>query len=150
MDDGGGSEARVLQRGLVWSGLAGLAACGFVAALCIGVVLNGRFPILLPYAPVILVLVVILGAFSLAEIPMMVYALRRLAIERESNYRPVHLLNVLYVFFAGVYAAPVMLLTGSLLWGSVLFSLSLVRFVSSLVLVRPPHTPEEETEPPAP
>jgi hypothetical protein len=138
MDDTRRSERREFQRGMLMSGLAGLAACWLLAVLCTGLVVGGTFPTLLPYLPVTLALVIILGIFSLAEIPMMIYALRQLAIERKSNHRPVQILNIVFVFFAGVYAAPVTLLTGSIGWGLALFTLSLVRFASSLIFVRLP------------
>jgi hypothetical protein len=129
------------------SGLAGLSACVLLAILCTGLVAGGLFPILLPYPTITLALVIILGAFSLAEIPMMVYALRQLAIERRSNQRPVQVLNVVFVFFAGVYAAPVTLLTGSIGWGLFLFGFSLLRFASSLIFVRQPEEMADEGEP---
>jgi len=138
MNDTDRQAAGRFRRGLLLSGLAGLMACGSLAVLCVGVVAGGVFPILLPYPPITLALVVILGAISLAEIPMMVYAMRQLVIEREGNYGPVQALNVIFCFFAGVYAAPVVLLTGSVGWGLALFGLALVRFASSLLFVRPP------------
>jgi hypothetical protein len=83
-------------------------------------------------------MVIIFGAFSLAEIPMMVMVMRRLGVERPGNLGIVWGLNSLYVFFAAVYGLPVLLVTGSLGWGLALCALGLVRFATSLAFVRGP------------
>ena len=66
----------------------------------------------------------------------MVFAMRRLLGERRGNYRFVLGLNAFYVFFAAVYGAPVLLLTGSLGWGLALSGLGVVRLMASLLFVR--------------
>jgi hypothetical protein len=121
---------------MVFSGLVGLAACAAVAAAAVWLVAGGIVPILLPFPAVTFLLVLILGAFSLAEIPVMVFAMRRLVVERPGNRRVVVGLNALYVFFASVYAVPVLLLSGSLVWGPLLCGLGIVRLIASLLLVR--------------
>ena len=68
----------------------------------------------------------------------MVYTLRRLSIERSGNQAAVLGLHALYVCFAGVYAVPVPLLTGDLVWGLCLGSLAIPRLVASLLFVRGP------------
>jgi hypothetical protein len=80
----------------------------------------------------------IFGAISLAEIPIMVFTMRRLGVERPGNRRIVLGMNALYVFFAAVYGVPVLLLTGSLIWGLALCGLGVVRFTFSLVFVQEP------------
>jgi hypothetical protein len=65
----------------------------------------------------------------------MVFTMRRLVAERPDNQGVVMGLNALYVFFAAVYGAPVLLLTGSITWGLTLCALGLVRFIASLVFV---------------
>ena len=99
---------------------------------------NGTIPVLLPYPSVTLLLALVFGGFSLAEIPVMVFALRRLLIERQGNRGVVLALNALYVFFAAVYGLPVLLLTGSLGWGLALCGLGAVRLASSLLFLREP------------
>jgi hypothetical protein len=84
------------------------------------------------------------GAVSVIEIPMMVYAMRRLLVERSGNQAVVLGINGIFVFFAFVYAVPVILLAGSVGWGLVLCSLGFVRFAASLMYVR-----REATESPA-
>jgi len=87
---------------------------------------------------VTMLFVLILGGFSLAEIPMMIFALRRLAIERPGNKGVVMGLNALYVSFAVVYGVPVLRITGNIEGGLALCALGIVRFVTSLVYVREP------------
>jgi hypothetical protein len=82
--------------------------------------------------------VIVFGVFAVAEIPMMIFAMRRLAAERMENRGVVLGLNGLYVFFAAVYGVPVLLLTGSVGWGLTLCGLGLVRFGASLAFVPEP------------
>lgn len=124
------------RRRIVLSGLAGLLASGLLAAVAAWLVRSGIITPLLPYRAVTLLLVLILGGFSLVEIPVMVLAMQRLAAERRDNRGIVWGLNTLYVFFAAVYGVPVMFLTGSLGWGLALCAFSLGRFVASLLSVR--------------
>ena len=124
------------QRDMLFSGLIGLAACAAVGVAATWLVASGIVPVLLPFPAVTFLLVLILGAFSLAEIPVMVFAMRRLVVERSGNKRAVIGLNALYVWFASVYAIPVLLLSGSLAWGLLLCGLGIVRLIASLLFVR--------------
>jgi len=121
---------------LLLSGLAGLLLAGLLAGLATVLLAAGVVEPPFSFPPLTLVLVLSLGGFSVAEIPVMVLALRRLAIERRSNYGVVLGLNVLYVSFAAVYGLPVLLVTGDLLWGLLLCALSVARLASSLLFVR--------------
>ena len=124
------------HRRLRLSGLLGLLAAGVVAALSNWLVLAGAVRPPLPYRPVTFLLFALLGGFSLAEIPLMVYALRRLLVERKENVLPVLSLNAVFVFFAAVYGAPLALLSGSWSGSLVLCGLALLRFLASLLFVR--------------
>jgi hypothetical protein len=123
---------------LLASGLAGLLLAGLATGLGLGLLAAGVVKPPFSWLPLTLLLVAILGGFSLAEIPFMVFALRRLAAERRGNAGAVLGLNALYVAFAAVYGLPVLLLTGDRAWGLLLCGLSLVRLVSSQLLVREP------------
>jgi hypothetical protein len=123
---------------LLLSGLAGLLVCVLLAAVCTWLVTNQVVVPPLPLPLVVLLTAIIFGVFSLAEIPLMVFAMRRLATERPDNRGVVMGLNALYVFFAAVYGLPVLLLTGSVAWGLALCALGLVRFVASLLFVHEP------------
>ena len=136
-------SARRLRLSLLLSGLAGLLAGGLLSAVCVWLVSSGTIPVLAPFPVVTLILVLVLGAFSLAEIPMMVFLMRRLAIERPANRGFVLGLNALYVSFASIYGAPVLLLTGNLGWGLALCSLGIVRLVASTFWV-PQRSEEQE------
>ena len=126
------------RRNLTLAGIGGLLASFLLAGISVWVVTSGMLTPPLPHRPVTLLLAIILGGFSLAEIPVMIFAMRRLSAEHLDNQRVVAGLNALYVFFAAVYGAPVTLLTGSLSWGLALCTLSVVRFVTSLAFVREP------------
>jgi hypothetical protein len=118
------------------SGLGGLVACWLLAGISAWLILAQVIEPLLPYSLVALLLVLVLGGFSLAEIPLMLFTLRRLMAERRGNTRVVCGLNALYVFFAAVYGTPVLLLTGNVAGGLALCGLGIVRFATSLIWVR--------------
>ncbi len=71
--------------------------------------------------------------FSLAEIPMMIYALRRLTASA-SGVGPAMLINAAFTFFGAVYAAPFLLLTGLVEVSLALAGLCLVRLAGALWL----------------
>ena len=124
------------SRNLLLGGLGGLAACALGAAVSTWLIASSTIAPPMPQPLITLVLVTVLGGFSLAEIPFMVFAMRRLGSERRDNLRFVWGLNGLYVFFAAVYGLPVLLITGNVVWGLILCGLGLVRFVTSLLFVR--------------
>ena len=126
------------RRNLALTGIAGLLVSLLLAVVSTWLVISGILSPPLPYRLVALLLVVVLGGFSLAEIPMMIFTMRRLSAESADNHRVVAGLNALYVLFAAVYGVPVSLLTGSVGWGLALCALSLVRFVTSLAFVQGP------------
>jgi hypothetical protein len=72
--------------------------------------------------------------FSLAEIPLMLFGMRHM-VGSASGARPATLTNAAFTFFAAVYAAPFLLLTGRIGIGIVLAGLCLVRFLSALWFV---------------
>jgi hypothetical protein len=123
---------------LLSAGLGGLLVGGLLASISVWLISSGTVRPPLSHPAVTLITVLIFGAFSLAEIPMMIFAMRRLILERPGNYRIVMGLNALYVFFAVVYSMPVFLIAGSMLWGLILCSLGLVRFATSIVFVSEP------------
>jgi len=135
-----------LRRDLLLTGLGGLLLAALLAAVAAWLVTSGNLKPPLPHPLIASILGATFGAFSLAEIPLMVYALRRLEIERRPaaggaghGNRPAVLgLNALYVFFAAVYGIPVILATGSLGWGLGLCGLALVRLATSYILVARP------------
>ena len=128
----------LFRRNLMLTGIAGLLICGALAFLAVWLVQVCIVEPPFPQKLIAFLLALILGAFSIAEVPLMVFALRRLTVEKAGNRGAVCGLNLLYVSFAGVYGAPVTLLTGSSQWGLALCALGLVRFLTSLVFVREP------------
>jgi len=74
--------------------------------------------------------------FSIIEIPVMIVGIQRIAASANPKAKYVALLvNAGYVFFAAMYAAPFILLTGNLWLGAVLAALSLVRFVTAFIFL---------------
>lgn len=138
------------RRHLLLSGVGGLLAEGALVTIAAWLVRSGTIPALLPYPIVALLLALVLGGFSLAEVPMMVLAMRRLAAERRDNVGFVLGLNALFVFFAAVYGVPVLLLTGNLGWGLGLCGLGIGRLAASLLLVHEPRSEPRTTSNPHP
>ncbi|MFN2220105.1 MAG: hypothetical protein ACK2UA_15965 [Anaerolineae bacterium] len=124
------------RRNVLLAGSGGLLAALLLALLATWLVGSGILHPPLPYDLVVLPLVLVLGGVSLAEIPMMIFTMRRLAAERAENERLIVGLNALYVFFATIYGVPVTLLTGYICWGLALCALSILRFATSSALVR--------------
>jgi len=120
---------------LSFSGLLGLVsnvvffvAVSLFRACCVPIVLRGWA------VPVAFLFCL---ALSVAEIPMMVFALRKLADGRRGTpHFALAMTNVFYVFFASVYAGIFVLLTGQVVSGGALSALGIVRFFSSLFFVR--------------
>jgi hypothetical protein len=82
------------------------------------------------------VLWLFLLGFSIAEIPIMIFGIRRIAASANPRAKYVALLlNSGYPFFGAVYAAPFILLTGRLGLGMALAALSFVRFASAVIFL---------------
>ena len=119
--------------GLIAPGLAGVAAGAALTTVAAWVAASGTVPRLVPPGPATWVLLGIALVFSLAELPLMVFALRRMA--GAAPHRLVVLTTAAFVFFAAFYAAPFTILTGQVIIGIALAGLCLVRLVCVLVFV---------------
>ncbi len=86
--------------------------------------------------------------FSLAEIPVMIFAMRQMVIASSGAWLAV-LTNAVFTSFAAVYAAPFLLLTGKVGIGVGLAGLGLVRFAGALVFVAGHEMPMSKSQPPA-
>jgi hypothetical protein len=136
----------MLRRDLLLTGLGGLLLAAILSAGATWLVTSHTLTPPLPYSLLTWTLAAIFCAFSLAEIPLMVYAMRRLEVERRPaaggtghGNRPAVLgLNALYVFFAAAYGVPVMLFTGSVGVSLALCSLAVVRLAASVFFVARP------------
>jgi hypothetical protein len=74
---------------------------------------------------------------SLAEIPVMIFGLRYMALSPNPKaHYAIGLTNFGYPFFAGVYAAVFILLTAYFWLGLLLGSLSVVRFITTIIFLR--------------
>ena len=120
------------------TGLVGLIGAVIVTVFCLYVVTQAWYPIIITNSWIVLGLFLFLALFSVAEIPVMIYGLR--AIAASSNPRANAIVLIVtgsYTFFAAVYAAPFILLTGNLWAGAALAGLSLVRLISAVTFLPP-------------
>jgi hypothetical protein len=122
-----------LRSRLALSGLAGIAGG---AALMGGALFvsqrSGLTPLITGRTGMLALLAFVLF-FSLGEIPLMIYALRRLT-GSAGGARPAMLTNAAFTFFGAVYAAPFLLLTGQVEVSLALAGLCLVRLAGALWL----------------
>jgi hypothetical protein len=97
---------------------------------------RGWIPALLTGPVIAWSMFLFLAVFSVAEIPLMIFTMRRMAANANPRSKYVVLITVTgYTFFGAVYAAPFILLTGYLWSGVALAGLSLARFISALTFL---------------
>ncbi|MBN1219283.1 MAG: hypothetical protein JXM69_10175 [Anaerolineae bacterium] len=121
---------------IVLTGLVGLVGSVLFTAFCILVIVQGWIPIILTSPLVGWGVFLFLAIFSVAEIPVMIFGMRRIAASANPRAKYVALLtNVGFTFFASVYAAPFILLTGNVWAGAALAALSLARFIAAVVFL---------------
>lgn len=126
------------RNNIIISGLIGLVGAVFLTAFCLLVVIQDWLPPLMTNTFFLVALFLFLAFFSAAEIPVMIFGMRRiLAGDNPKAHYIVLFTNAAYTFFAAVYAVPFILLSGGVLPGLALASLALARFVSSIVFL--PH-----------
>jgi len=107
-----------------------------LTALCLFIMVQGWLPILITRPIFVWGIFLFLAFFSIVEIPLMVYAIRRVGASANPKARYIaQLTNAGYVFFAAVYAAPFILLTGELWFGAALAMLSLVRLIAAIIFL---------------
>ena len=122
------------RASVVLTGLIGLLGAVGLTALCFFIMAQGWLPRLVSRPVFLWGIFLFLAFFSIVEIPLMVYAIRRIAGGDNPRARPIaYLTNVGYVFFAGVYAAPFILLTGEMWLGAALAMLSLARLIAVII-----------------
>ena len=128
------------RSSVVWTGLFGLIGAIILTALCVVVMLSGRIPALFSQSLFVWGLFLFLLFFTVVEIPVMVFSMKRIAVSPNPRAKYVVLItNTGFVFFAAVYAVPFILLAGhstiNLLVGVLLAGLAFVRFFSSLIFL---------------
>lgn len=124
------------RRHIFLTGLGGLVGAVLLTALCLFIVVQGWVSPLIGTATYAIVIFLFLGLFSLAEIPVMLFGIRYIATGRDPNAPTIALFtNAIYIFFAAIYAAPYILLTGEFWGGLILGGLSLLRFISAMVFL---------------
>jgi hypothetical protein len=128
------------RRSIITTGLIGLGGAVLLAAASIWVMLQGWIPPLLSQPQYVWGIFLFLLAFSLLEIPVMIFSMRRMiaSINPRAKY-VVMATNAGYTLFAGVYAVPFILLAGhswlELGSGALMAALSFVRFFTSMVFL---------------
>jgi hypothetical protein len=124
------------HRHLLLTSSGGLVGAVLLTALCLFIVDQGWVSPLITNATYAIAIFLFLGFFSLAEIPVMLFGIRYIAAGSDPNAPAIALFtNAIYIFFATIYAAPYILLTGEF-WGGILLSgLSILRFISTMVFL---------------
>lgn len=125
---------RMSRNSLILSGLVGLIGAVIITALCFVVMGWGLIPVLITRSLYVWATFLFLLIFSVTEIPVMIFGMRRIAASANSKAKYVALLvNCGYVFFGAVYAVPFILLTGHVWLSLTLALLSLVRFITAIM-----------------
>lgn len=107
------------RTNVMLTGLVGLVGAMVFTALCLFVVVQEWIPILFSGPAVVWGLFLFLAVFSIAEIPVMIFGMRKIVESGNPRAENIALFtNAVYIFFAAAYAAPIILLTGSL-WSGV-------------------------------
>jgi hypothetical protein len=122
------------------TGLVGVMGGIFLTALCVFIVKAGWLNPPLSQPEYVFGLFLFLFIFSVLEIPVMVFAIRRMLASVNPKARYVAMItNAAYTFFAAVYAIPFILLAGQsnsrLMIGVGLSALCLIRFISTVVFL---------------
>ena len=128
------------RTSLISTGLAGVVGAVLLTGLAITIVASDWIPIFITNLVIIWTIFLFLFILSVAEIPVMIFSLRRIAASDNPKAKYLILLtNVGYTFFAGVYAVPFILLAGKstieLVAGAFLGALTLARFGSILIFL---------------
>lgn len=128
------------RNSLIISGALGLLANVVLTAFCIFVMAAGWIPPLFQQSLLVFMLFLFLLFFSLAEIPVMIFGMRRMLASVNPKARYVVLVtNFGYTLFAGVYAAPFILLAGKsafeMVIGALISTLGFIRFISALLFL---------------
>ena len=124
------------RNNVILSGLIGLVGAVFTTAFCLFAVRQGWVSILVSNQFYAWGLFLFLAIFSVAEIPLMIYGIRRIAQSPDPRATSVALItNMFYVLFGAVYALPYILLTGRFGSGMVLAAFSIARFISAVVFL---------------
>ena len=119
------------------SGLAGLGAGALLTWVTAWLATDDVLPRLAPAGAPTWALLGFVLFFSLAEMPLMIFGLRRMAGSSRTiaAARLTMLTTSAFVFFAAVYAAAFTLLTGQTGLGAALAGLCLARFAGVVLLV---------------
>jgi hypothetical protein len=128
------------RSNLILTGAFGLVAGLVVTTLCLFVMSSGWLPVLVSRPLYVWSIFLFLLFFSLAEIPVMIFGMRKMAASVNPKAKYVVLFaNAGYTFFASVYAAPFILLAGQsvleLFVGALLGALGIIRFITSVLFL---------------
>lgn len=124
------------RNAVLLTGLIGLVGAVAITAISLLVIIFDWIPILISRPLYVWLLFLFLAFFSVVEIPLMIYTIRRIVASENPKAKYVAwVTNVGYALFGAVYASPFILLTGRLGVGSALAALSFVRFLTAIFLL---------------
>lgn len=120
----------------ILTGSLGLMGAIILTASCLFVMAQGWIPALISRPTYVWGLCLFLTFFSVAEIPFMIFGIRRIGASPNPRAKYIAMLtNTGYAFFGAVYAAPFILLTGWSGLGTAMAALSLVRFFTAIIFL---------------
>ncbi len=121
-----------MRRDLVVFGLVGL---GIGLSIYFGAgAVAARIPIMVQGGIGAIVVFAVLLAFSLVEMPVMLFGLRQMARSQTTPRAMVIGTYAVYVTFASVYASAFVVLTNEFAWGLGLAALCVARFASGALV----------------
>jgi hypothetical protein len=128
------------RSNLILTGMLGLAGGLILTLLSLFVMISGWLRPLVNNPFYVWGLFLFLLFFSVAEIPVMIIGMRRMAASLNPRAKYVVLVtNAGYTFFASVYAVPFILLAGKsmpeLAAGALMSALGLIRFMTTIFFV---------------
>ncbi len=128
-----------MTRNQIWiTSIIGLVGAILTMAFSLLAVSQGWVTPFITRTIFLIAIIFFLGIFSVAEIPFMIFGIRHI-LKSEDPRAPTLALftNTIYVFFAGIYAAPYILLTGEFWGGLALTAIAVIRFTTSILYL--PH-----------
>lgn len=124
------------QHNILITGAIGLLGAVVLTVGCVGVMGMGWVTPRFEQPLFVVLFFAFLGAFSVAEIPVMIFGIHKMAQSSSQAARYVAIAaNLSYPLFGAVYAAPLILLTGYVWLGVGLSSLSMVRFITAIIFL---------------
>jgi hypothetical protein len=125
------------RKQIITTSLLGLTGAVILTALSLLVVTTNLVTPLLTHWLIVYILFGLFFLISLAEIPLMIFAMYQMASSSNpAASKALLITNSSYVLFGAIYGVAFILLTGEFLPGLGLAALTLIRFVTAIVFLK--------------